>query len=141
MLARAVSKKTALRPYDAIVKHALARQFRRRQTNAEGKLWRALRMRRLKGMKFRRQQPFGPFIVDFICFDAKLIVELDGEPHRYDRKLRHDLERTAYFAEHGYRVKRYRNSAVREDIDRVVLDIGCEIQRGILRRAMPPQTR
>jgi very-short-patch-repair endonuclease len=111
------------------VKHALARQFRRRQTDAEEKLWRALRMRRLAGMKFRRQQPFGPFIVDFICFDAKLIVELDGEQHRYERKLRHDLERTAYFTEHGYRVRRYWNSAVYEDIDRVLRDIGSEVQR------------
>jgi len=123
------------------VKHALARQLRRRQTDAEAKLWRALRMRRLRGMKFRRQQPFGPFIADFICFDAKLIVELDGEPHRYERKLRHDLERTAYFAEHGYRVKRYWNNAVHEDIDRVLQDIGSEVQRGTSPRILPTQTR
>ena len=124
-----------------IVKHALARQLRRRQTDAEAKLWRALRMRRLRGMKFRRQQPFGPFIADFICFDAKLIVELDGEPHRYERKLRHDLERTAYFAEHGYRVKRYWNNVVHEDIERVLRDIGSEVQRGTSPRILPTQTR
>jgi very-short-patch-repair endonuclease len=59
----------------------LARQLRSQQTDAERQLWRHLRNRNVHGHKFRRQEAIGPFIVDFVCFDAKLVVELDGSQH------------------------------------------------------------
>src|SRR4051794_41907586 len=57
---------------------ARARSLRRRMTDAERKLWFALRDRRLAGFKFRRQVPVGPFYADFVCFDARLVIEADG---------------------------------------------------------------
>jgi very-short-patch-repair endonuclease len=114
--------------YVPAVNHDLALSLRRRQTEAEGKLWRALRKRRFRGWKFRRQQPLGPFVVDFISFDAKLIVELDGEQHGYEQNTCRDAARTRYLEGQGYRVKRYWNSQLYEDIDCVLDDIGREIR-------------
>ena len=58
-----------------------ARELRRHQTEAERRFWSIVRGRRLEGLRFRRQQVFGPFIVDFVCVEARLIVELDGAQH------------------------------------------------------------
>ena len=58
-----------------------ARELRRRMTDAERALWRCLRMRQLEGFRFRRQLPVGPYIVDFACLQARLIVEVDGGQH------------------------------------------------------------
>jgi very-short-patch-repair endonuclease len=87
-----------------------ARNLRRSQTNAERKLWLLLRDRRLAGFKFRRQHPVGPFIVDFCCTEAKVIVELDGGHHAltHDR----DAARGGYLAGQGYRVLRFWNNEV-----------------------------
>ena len=59
----------------------LARALRRQTTPAEAKLWQLLRDRRLKRAKFRRQHPLGPYMVDFVCLEVGLVVELDGAPH------------------------------------------------------------
>jgi very-short-patch-repair endonuclease len=87
-----------------------ARNLRRSQTAAERKLWLLLRDRRLAGFKFRRQHPIGPFIVDFCCTEAKVIVELDGGHHL----LTHDSDtaRSGYLAGQGYRVLRFWNNDV-----------------------------
>jgi len=71
------------------VKHGFARQLRRNQTEVERKLWYALRDRRLRSFKFRRQQPIGPYIVDFICFEAKLVIEHGGQ-HGLERNVVQD---------------------------------------------------
>ena len=86
------------------------RNLRRSQTNAERKLWFLLRDRRLAGFKFRRQQPLGPFIVDFCCTEARVIVELDGGHHA----LTHDSDaaRSGYLAGQGYRLLRFWNNEV-----------------------------
>jgi very-short-patch-repair endonuclease len=60
---------------------AHARALRRESTDAERMLWRHLRARQLAGFKFRRQEVIGPYIVDFVCFDARLIIEIDGGQH------------------------------------------------------------
>jgi very-short-patch-repair endonuclease len=87
-----------------------ARNLRQSQTNAERKLWSLLRDRRLAGFKFRRQHPAGPFVVDFCCTEAKVIVELDGGHHA----LTHDSDtaRSGYLAGQGYRVLRFWNNEV-----------------------------
>ncbi|MDR6989970.1 DUF559 domain-containing protein [Luteimonas sp. 3794] len=81
-----------------------ARQLRRESTDAERLLWFHLRDRRL-GVKFRRQQPVGPFIVDFLSVEARLIVELDGSQH--DEGI--DASRTCFLERRGYRVLRFWN--------------------------------
>jgi adenine-specific DNA-methyltransferase len=80
------------------------RQLRRNLTQAERLLWTRLRDRQLAGHKFRRQVAIGPFIGDFVCFDARLIVELDGGQHGQEWHLRHDEARTAWLEGKGFRV-------------------------------------
>jgi very-short-patch-repair endonuclease len=99
------------------LKHDFARRLRRDQTHVERKLWFALRDRRLHGFKFRRQQPVGSYIVDFICFEAKLIIELDGGQHGFDENLATDAARTAYLQSEGFRVMRYWNAELVKNFD------------------------
>ncbi|MFH1489794.1 MAG: DUF559 domain-containing protein [Pseudomonadota bacterium] len=63
-----------------------ARELRRRSTEAEKMIWHRIRSKQLEGYKFRRQQPIGPYIVDFVCFEKKLIIELDGGQHAIDQQ-------------------------------------------------------
>ena len=93
-----------------------ARSMRRAPTEAEERLWGALRNRRLDRLKFRRQVPIGGYIADFVCMDAKLIVEIDGTQHAesgYDAKRDGDLRA------HGFRVLRFWNDDVMRDLDSV----------------------
>ncbi|SRR5579883_2947337 len=86
-----------------------ARQLRLTMTDAERRLWSALRGRRLQGYKFRRQHPLGPFILDFACIAHRLAVEADGGQHAdndYDRR------RTAWLARRGWRVIRFWNNDI-----------------------------
>jgi very-short-patch-repair endonuclease len=105
------------------VKHDLARRLRRDQTDVERKLWYALRGRRFAGFKFRRQQPIGPYVVDFVCFDAGVVVELDGSQHSLPENATADEVRTAWLKSQGFRVKRYWNHALNENFDGVLDDI------------------
>jgi len=82
-----------------------ARGLRRRQTDAERRLWARLRDRRLLGVKFTRQMPIGPYVVDFCCRERKLIVELDGGQH--STQADYDFGRTAFLQALGYRVLRF----------------------------------
>ena len=98
-----------------------ARKLRRRQTDAERKLWSRLRDRQLCGAKFRRQHAIGPFVGDFCCIENKLIIELDGGQHAENANA--DEERTSYLRQHGFRVLRFWNDAVLQDIDAVMVAI------------------
>jgi very-short-patch-repair endonuclease len=89
-----------------------ARQLRRRQTEAEKLLWSHLRARRLGGYKFRRQHPVGPYIVDFYCEAARLVVEVDGGGHNEPRQRVYDQRRTMSLEELGLRVMRFWNNEV-----------------------------
>jgi very-short-patch-repair endonuclease len=91
-----------------------ARDLRQRQTSAEEILWDALRGRRLDGLKFRRQHPVGPFVLDFCCVERRLAIELDGEVHatQADR----DAEREKLLAATGFRILRFPNEAIRRDL-------------------------
>jgi very-short-patch-repair endonuclease len=95
-----------------------ARQLRRDGTNVEQRLWFHLRDRQLGGIKFRRQEPIGPFIVDFCSLEAKLVVELDGGQHA--EHVARDAERTAALERRGYQVLRFWNSEVGENLDAVL---------------------
>jgi len=89
-----------------------ARQLRRRQTDAEKLLWSHMRARRLGGYKFRRQHPVGPFVVDFYCEAARLVIELDGGGHNEPDQRVYDQERTRILEQLGLRVVRFWNNDV-----------------------------
>ena len=94
-----------------------ARGLRRRQTDAERRLWSRLRDRRLQGAKFARQVPIGPYVVDFCCRDLRVIVEVDGGQHVV--QTRSDTERTA-FESLGYHVLRFWNNDALANTDGVL---------------------
>jgi very-short-patch-repair endonuclease len=96
---------------------ARARSLRFRSTDAETKLWNRLRARAIGGHKFVRQEPVGPYIVDFVCRERRLIVEVDGGQHATDPK---DATRTQWLNDHRYRVLRFWNNDVLQNIDGVL---------------------
>jgi very-short-patch-repair endonuclease len=96
------------------------RKLRGQQTDAERKLWFAVRDRRLDGFKFVRQEAIGPFIVDFACRECKLIIEVDGGQHAESTK---DAARDAFLASEGYRVLRFWNNDVLANREGVLLTI------------------
>jgi very-short-patch-repair endonuclease len=85
-----------------------ARALRRSAPSTEQFLWRLLRDRRLEGLKFRRQVPMGPYVLDFVCLRHRLVVEADGPFHDADR----DAVRDAWLAARGFRVLRFANSEI-----------------------------
>jgi len=91
------------------------RQLRKNMTDAERTLWRHLRLRQFAGYKFRRQQPIGKYIVDFVCFERKLIIELDGSQH--SGEVAYDSERSAWLEEQGFRVLRFWDNQVFNETD------------------------
>ena len=93
-----------------------AKRLRREATDAERRLWRHLRDRRLGGLKFRRQVTIGPFIADFACVERRLIVEADGGQHGEDR----DAGRTRYLETLGWKLLRFWNNDILEQTDAVL---------------------
>ncbi len=100
--------------------YARAKQLRRPLTPPEARLWTRLRGRRLRGFKFRRQHPFGPYILDFYCVPARLAVEVDGSIHSEPLQAAHDQHRTAWLATRGIRVIRIAARDVRDELDGVL---------------------
>jgi very-short-patch-repair endonuclease len=100
-----------------------ARDLRRNATSAESKLWSQLRNRQLDGFKFVRQEPIGPFIVDFLCRQRKLVIEVDGATHSSDAEVARDESRTEYLTERGYTVIRFQNEDIYDGMDFVVEEI------------------
>ncbi|WP_293703741.1 MULTISPECIES: endonuclease domain-containing protein [unclassified Sphingopyxis] len=94
-----------------------ARRLRRDATPAEKKLWSVLRGAGLGGFKFRRQQRLGPFIADFACQSARLVIEVDGDSHA--AQIDYDARRTDFLAREGYRVLRFTNREVMSNLDGV----------------------
>jgi very-short-patch-repair endonuclease len=86
-----------------------SRALRRSMTDAERIVWYGVCAHRLNGASFRRRAPIGPFIVDFVCHDARLIVEIDGGQHFEDAHEKRDARRDQFLAERGYRVLRFCN--------------------------------
>jgi len=94
-----------------------ARALRQKQTPHENQLWQCLRAKRFENFKFRRQHPIGNYIADFICFDRRLIIELDGGQHAVSKF--HDAKRDAWFESQGFRIIRIWNnqwSAKRKEV-------------------------
>ena len=97
----------------------LAKTLRKNPTNVETLLWQKLKARQLEGMKFRRQQPIEDFIVDFVSFQKRVIIELDGGQHAETTSSK-DYERDRLLSEAGFTVLRFWNNEVLENLDGVL---------------------
>ena len=121
----------------------LARGLRRNDSSAESLLWSKLRDRQIDGWKFKRQVPFGNYILDFFCFDARLAIEVDGDTHGEVDEIASDKDRELFLAENGVRVLRFWNGDVRDNIDGVVAMIYLHLGQqsapspGAVRRPLP----
>ncbi|MDB5569815.1 MAG: hypothetical protein JWN93_998 [Hyphomicrobiales bacterium] len=91
---------------------ARARQQRRNNVNAEAIIWRALRARRCDGFKFRRQVPIETFILDFVCFASRLVLEIDGPSHEDEQQAAKHALRDAWLEAQGFKVLRLSNDLV-----------------------------
>jgi very-short-patch-repair endonuclease len=107
---------------------ARARTLRQASTPPEQLLWLAVRNSQIDGMKFRRQHPVGPYVVDFFCQEARLVVEVDGMSH--DDKAAQDAAKSRHLETEGYRVLRVTNEDVMHDLDAVTREIArlCGVQ-------------
>ena len=111
-----------------------ARKLRRQATKPEDVLWRLLRGRRFRGVKFRRQVPLLGYTVDFLSFERKLVIELDGRQHHVQHD--YDAVRTDEIERHGFMLIRFRNEDVLNNLDAVVARIGaaCAVEGNIPER-------
>ncbi|MGJ4993373.1 endonuclease domain-containing protein [Bradyrhizobium sp. HKCCYLS3077] len=112
-----------------------AKAMRQTPTDAEAAMWRLLRDRRLSEFKFRRQVPFRNYILDFVCFEHRLVIEIDGSQHA---DAKGDLTRDAMLASEGFRVARYWNNDVLQQRTAVLEDILAKLSEG--REGFVPQT-
>ena len=101
-------------------KRSFAKQLRSHMTDVETKLWQQLRAKRFEDFKFRRQVPIGQYIVDFICFEKRLIIELDGSQHEGST---YDMKRDAWLKSQDFRVLRFWNNDVNAALDGTLLAI------------------
>ena len=101
----------------------LARNLRRKQTDAERKIWRVLRGRQFENSKFRRQEPIGQYIVDFVSLERQLIIEIDGGQHNQQSESEKDEIRTKWLEKKGFKVIRFWNTDVLLNIEGVAIRI------------------
>lgn len=97
----------------------LGKAMRRRLTPAEYRLWSLLRGRQLEGLRFRRQEPIGSYIADFVCFERKIVVEVDGGQHSRYNAAAADADRDSWFQGEGFAVLRFANADVMSGSDAV----------------------
>jgi very-short-patch-repair endonuclease len=109
------------------IRRAAAKRLRANTTPHERTLWRALKELPLDGTHFRRQAPIGPYIVDFLCRAAHLIIEVDGGHHNEDETAKRDRERQLWLEREGYRVIRFWNSEITGDLRAVLERIYVEL--------------
>jgi very-short-patch-repair endonuclease len=109
------------------IRRATAKKLRSNTTPHERSLWRALKEIPVAGTHFRRQAPIGPYVVDFFCPAAQLIIELDGGHHNDDETAKRDRERQLWLEREGYRVIRFWNSEIMGDLNAVLERIYVEL--------------
>ena len=100
------------------LRHGSARNLRECSTDADRLLWSRLRNRQLLGCNFRRQQPIGSYIVDFVCLESRLVIELDGGQHAEQQSQ--DEVRSAFLQKEGYRILRFWNNQVLAELESVL---------------------
>src|SRR5207237_1976950 len=115
-----------------------ARRLRAGMTDAEVRLWMRLRMDQIEGCRFRRQVPMGPYVVDFACFKARLVIEVDGGQHA--AAVEQDDRRSGWLMARGFRVLRFWNTDVLQDTDGVLDSIRAAIlaTRPVAKGKWPP---
>jgi len=96
------------------------KSLRKNMTEFEMKLWNSLRDRRFCNVKFRRQVPIGNYIADFVCFDKRIIIELDGSGHITPEQVKYDKIRTEYLRTEGFRVLRFWNNEISNKYEEVL---------------------
>ena len=106
-----------------------ARYLRKSANSPESYLWQLLRNRQRRGMKFRRQHPLGPYVADFYCVDAKLVVELDGTPHQTPEGKQKDEVRDAWMRSQGIEVLRFGGWQAENDAQQVLETIDAMLQQ------------
>jgi len=116
---------------------AMARRLRQSQTDAEKVLWSKLRSKQLEEVKFRRQQPLGPYIVDFVSFVRKIVVEVDGGQHDEGGVRRRDEQRAAWLKQRGYQVLRFWNNEVLANMEGVLEKIREVVSKSAPSRPLP----
>src|SRR3954466_10012960 len=109
------------------IRRATAKRLRSSTTPHERVLWRALKELPISGTHFRRQAPIGPYVVDFFCPAAHLIIELDGGHHNNDETAKRDRERQLWLEREGYRVIRFWNSEIAGELNAVLERIYVEL--------------
>ena len=105
----------------------LSKKLRNNSTKEEIILWQSLKQKQL-GVKFRRQQPIGKYIVDFVCFEKKIIIELDGGQHNESSNIEKDKMRDLFFNQNGFKVVRFWNNEIHQNLDGVIEKIQTEIK-------------
>lgn len=100
-----------------------ARNLRKNMTEQEKKLWQYLRKRSINNFKFRRQYPIGNYIVDFACLEKRLVIEIDGGQHNQSDNILYDQNRTQYIEKCGYKVIRFWNNEIENNIEGVYEEI------------------
>jgi very-short-patch-repair endonuclease len=104
-------------------KKNLIRELRKKSTPQEIIVWSRLKSRSFKNLKFRRQHSFGQYVVDFVCLEKKLIIEIDGSQHKEDSRKDYDIERTKFLESLGFRVIRFWNNEIDKNLGGVFLKI------------------
>jgi very-short-patch-repair endonuclease len=110
-----------------------ARRLRKDLTDAERFVWERVRHRQLGGFRFRRQAPIGPYVADFVCYEAKVVLELDGGQHA--ERVEHDAARTRWLEGEGFRVFRVWNNEVFDNWDGIAEAVGALL---VARHPDPP---
>jgi len=120
-----------------------ARNLRKKMSDGESKLWRALRAKQMEGLRFRRQHPIGVYIVDFVCLEKRLVVEVDGGHHTEAAQIAHDQRRDQWLRAEGFQVMGVSNTDVFDNIASVV-DAICaalQVMPSVRRPGHPHQAR
>jgi very-short-patch-repair endonuclease len=115
-------------------RHSFAKTLRKRFTDTERLLWKHLRAKQIEGYKFRRQEPIGSYIVDFVCQEKKIVIEVDGGQHSVERER--DIARDRWLKEQGYKVLRFWNNEVLTNINGVL-----EVIRKTVEHPLPLPSR
>ena len=119
--------------------HPRARNLRQNMTDAERRVWQILRSHQMQGYKFRRQVPIGRYTADFVCHEARLIVEIDGGQH--DLSSPREAERSGFLRNEGYRILLFWNNEVLVNLDGVHETIADELGRITPTQTLPHQGR
>ncbi len=95
-----------------------ARHLRKNMTDAERKIWHSIKGKKIKNHRFRRQHPIGPYIVDFVCLENRIVIEIDGGQHAWQKET--DEKRTKWLESEGYRVIRFWNNQIMNEFNGVI---------------------